>query len=173
MQDKVVLRALRMSDAEGMLEWMHDGKIASYFRTDMMERTIEDVHEFISNANENKDSLHYAICIDDGEYLGTISLKNIDLLNMQAEYAIVLRKGAQGKGIAYQATKQILDIAFKELNLQRVYLNVLADNKRAISTYTKCGFVFEGTFRQAIRILGKFRDLSWYSILKDDYIVRG
>ena len=40
----------------------------------------------------------------DDEYLGTISLKNIDLKNKNAEYAISTRKKARGTGANQQAT---------------------------------------------------------------------
>ena len=55
---------------------------------------MEDMLEFIHSASdvvEHGKSLHYAITEDGGEYLGTISLKNLDLHAKNAEYAIVLR----------------------------------------------------------------------------------
>ena len=85
------------------------------------------------------------------------------MVDKNAEYAISLRAKAQGKGIASQATTTLLKIAFEDLNLERVYLNVLSDNKRAIRLYEKIGFVYEG----------EYKALRWYSILRGEYFMRG
>lgn len=163
------IRKLNNSDALAMLEWMHDPEISSHFRTDFSRMTEKDVQKFILGAQDFQQHRHYAIVDDEDRYLGTISLKEIDLVNMKAEYAIVLRKEAMGKGVAYHASKMLLRIAFKELGLNRVYLNVLSKNKRAIELYERLGFKFEGCFRQELLINGKFEDLNWYAIIKESY----
>ncbi|MEG0091801.1 MAG: GNAT family protein, partial [Oscillospiraceae bacterium] len=58
--------------------------------------------------------------------------------------------------------------AFKELNLEKVYLNVLCDNTRAVSFYKKAGAVYEGTFAKHIKIKGQRKDLAWYCWFKED-----
>ena len=86
----------------------------------MMKTVIDDAVSFIKQSyvtNREKlysgMSIHYAIANKtDDEYYGTISLKDLSLENRIAEYAIVLRKKAQGQGIAYQATKLLLYKAF-------------------------------------------------------------
>jgi diamine N-acetyltransferase len=88
---------------------------------------------------------------------------------LKAEYAIVLRKIAQGTHVAQDASKAILDIAFNELHLHKVYLNVLTQNTRANRFYQKFGFKLEGTFRDDIKIENEFYSLNWYSILKESY----
>ena len=131
------LRELQESDAPLMLEWMHDAEIQRAFMRNMQDATIEDVLSFIADAAipeiiESGTSLHYAITDDTNEYLGTISLKDIDLHNKTVEYAIITRKKAHGKGIAFCATGLILEKAFQELKLHRVFLTVLSNNESAI-----------------------------------------
>ena len=166
----IALRRLEMKDIKGMLEWMHDDEIMSCFRMDVASE--EKMRAFIerSFSNENR---HYAIADEHDEYLGTISLKNIDQKNENAEYAIVLRREAMGMGIAQCATKQLLDIAFCELKLHRVYLNVLSENKRAIQFYEKMKFKFEGEFKQSLKVEDRYVDLSWYAVFKEDYLSAG
>ena len=62
------------------------------------------------------------------------------------------------------ATRQILDIAFRERKLNRVYLNVLAENGRANSFYRKAGFWFVRREEAAVTICGEKKDLNWYEI---------
>lgn len=166
------LRNLNCKDVNGMLEWMHDPEVNQYFRFDPSGMNEKKVLEFIEEANqlacENK-ALHLAIANDEDEYLGTISLKDINFTTRSAEYAISLRRKAQGQGVATKATKEILRKAFEELKLNRVYLNVLSRNYAAIHLYEKCGFVYEGEFREHLDIRGCIESLKWYGILLSDY----
>lgn len=168
----VRLRQLQSKDCIGMLEWMHDIDMVRYFRADMLTKTKKDVLEFINQADVvplNGRSVHYAIVEEADEYLGTISLKSINLKDRNAEYAISLRKAAQGRSVAYAATKELLNIAFNQFNLERVYLNVLSENKRAIRLYEKCGFALEGEFRNHLCLGGQYQNLRWYAMLKKEY----
>lgn len=167
------LRALVEKDAAGMLEWMHDPQIQKCFRFNTESKTMEDVISFIQTAESEPvhgKSVHLAIVNDEDEYLGTISLKEIDTTAHNAEYAISLRKCAQGKGIGALATKEILRIAFMDFKLEKVYLNVLADNEKAIRLYEKTGFVYEGLFRNHLFLNGEYKSLKWYSMLKSEYL---
>ncbi len=169
------LRKLEEKDADGMLEWMHDPQIQKYFCAAMENKTKDDVLEFIHTAEitpKHGKSIHYAITDEEDSYLGTISLKNMDMISKSAEYAISLRKSAQRKGIASKATKELLKLAFEKFYFQRIYLNVLSNNRRAIQLYEKSGFVYEGTFRRHLFIRGEYRTLIWYSILDYEYFRR-
>lgn len=166
------IRPLEIEDAPLMLEWIHDGRVNCFYRFDASKYTIENVKSFISDSMKyNKmvqpSAIHYAIAENGGEYQGTISLKNIDYINKNAEYAIVLRHSSQGKGLASKATKELLEIAFKNMGLHRVYLNVLADNYHAIRVYEKNGFEYEGKWKEHLRIKDEWKSLCWYAITSD------
>lgn len=165
----MTLRPLMEKDAQGMLSWMHDDTINSIFATDFKSFTEEKVIAFIRSSCDDKNNIHYACVNDNDEYLGTVSLKNIDTKAKNAEYAISFCKSAQGTGAAFFATKEILKIAFEQLNLERIYLNVITENGRANSFYRKFGFIYEGTFKKHILVNGKLQDLNWYRMLKEEY----
>lgn len=162
------LRLLENRDIGYILEWMHDPAVNRFFRADFSAYTEEKVREFIAGSFSDS-AKHYACADDNDEYLGTISLKNIDYAAGNAEYAVSFRKSAHGTGASLFATKEILKIAFKELGLNRVYLNVIGSNQRANAFYKKAGFIYEGTFRRHILINDVLEDLNWYGILKDEY----
>ena len=106
---------------------------------------------------------------DKDEYLGTISLKNMDLDSLTAEYAITTRKKARGKGVGFTATGILLKKAFKEYGLHRVYLNVFSDNAAAIKMYERCGFHFEGEFRDHIKRDGEYVNWKWFGMLENEF----
>lgn len=171
----IVLRELQKKDVYYMLEWMHDINIQKNFKRNMLDISFDEAEKFISDSVIpkrlfNGANLHFAITEDaNDEYLGTISLKNVDLNSASAEYAISTRKKVHGQGVAYKATNTLLKKAFLEYGLHRVYLNVLCDNIPAKKFYEKCGFKFEGEFRDAVKKGDRFVNLCWYSILKHEY----
>ncbi len=172
----IKLRELSENDAPLMLEWMHDPDIQKGFKKPMMKATMEDALAFIRkskipNQLATGDSVHFAVVnCDDNQYLGTVSLKNLDFENGNAEYAIIIRKNVQGLGIAHSATELILKKAFLEIGLNRVYLSVYSNNDSAIKLYERCGFVYEGEFREHFCIGGERVGWKWYGLLKEEYL---
>ena len=169
----IKLRELRQKDIDGMYEWIHDEKINCNFRFATKDRT--EIETFIKQSGLQREAgtdFYYAITDESDEYLGTVSLKNVDADAKTAEYAIVLRQCAQGKGVACQATDQILSIAFTRLCLKRIYLNVLTENVRACTFYEKYGFQYEGQFQNHLYINGVIHSLCWYAMSADEYLRR-
>ena len=158
------LRKLELKDAEAMLEWMHSKNVVEMLAQNFENKSLEDCKQFIKNANEDESIfLHRAICNDEDEYLGTVSLKHINMKDRNAEYAISMREKAMGTGASMYGTKEILKYAFDELHLQKVYLNVISENVRAKKFYAKAGFQYEGTAKKHIMIQGSLHDLEWYA----------
>lgn len=163
------LRELKADDASGMLEWMHDASIANVFTQRFQDVTREDALAFIQSSGADSSMLHLAIVDENDEYMGTVSLKNIDMHDLNAEYAISTRAKAHGTGLARKATQSILAVAFEDLGLNKVYLNVKCTNERAVAFYRKVGFVEEGCFRQQLRVDDDFVDLLWFGMLREDF----
>lgn len=164
----IKIRKLAEKDVPFMLEWMHDEESKSIFQAPFDAMTEEDVLKFVNNSFDD-DNQHFAIVDDkDDEYLGTISLKNIDYKNKNAEYAISTRKKARGSGCNSVASHLLLTYAFDNLGLNRVYLCVLSSNVRAQKFYEKIGFIYEGKFKNHLYQNGEFKDLLWYGVLKDN-----
>lgn len=166
------LRRLEAKDVDGMLEWMHDAEIQQNFRHPMQDCTRQDALEFIHRAlttSVDGGSVHFAIADVSDEYLGTISLKNFDMDSHNAEFALCLRRKAQGRGIGYGAIAELLRLAFFEFGLERVYLNVFSNNAPAIKLYEECGFVYEGEFKKHVFVRGEYRTLKYYRMLREEW----
>ncbi len=149
---------------------MHDVEIASVFQNSFKDVDEAMARAFVEASWSDGGNLHLAIC-DDDEYMGTVSLKDIDPVNLCAEYAISTRRKAHGTGLAKSATKDVLRYGFQEIGLHRVYLNVKSSNKRAISFYEKIGFRYEGSSRDAVKLSdGAYEDLLWFSLIECDEV---
>ena len=157
---RFALRRLEPADAVRMLEWMRDADITRYLQIGGSGTTEERVLGFIQGAADESESFHRAIADAAGEYLGTVSLKHIDREKGEAEYAISMHPSALGTGAAAEGSRQILRLAFEELGLRRVYLNVLEENRRAVKFYNKIGFRY--THATEMEYKGENKTLLWY-----------
>lgn len=162
-----MIRRIEEKDKKNMMEWMKDTDISKCFKKKFNSYTDKDIDEFIKNSftNENK---HFAFVDEHDNYLGTISLKNIDYDNSKAEVAIVARKCAQGTGEAQKALKELIEYAFNELKLHKLYVNILEENIRSRKFFTKVGFRREGVEEDALKIEEQFHSLYWFGKIKNE-----
>jgi RimJ/RimL family protein N-acetyltransferase len=162
------LRELHIEDVELMSEFLNDHDISKNFLFTRYPFSKENFIEFVKSSWGDKNNIHFAIIESSTEeYVGTVSLKNINYIDRNAEYAIVTRKKFWGTQCAFEATKQILEYGFNRLNLYKIYLNVLSSNSRAIKFYGKFGFIEENVFKDHVYVNGKFEDLHWYCIFNN------
>lgn len=104
------------------------------------------------------------------QYVGFTFLRRMDLLNRSAEFGIFLGgQDIRGQGLGTETTRLMLDYAFHELNLHRVWLMVFAFNKRAIRCYTQCGFREEGLLRESVFSGGRYHDTLIMSKLSEEF----
>lgn len=169
------MRELERKDIKSINRWRNDPELIAYlgapFRFINMDVDVEWFETYMKNrANIVRCAI---VRQDEDEILGLVTLSAIDFLNQSAELHIMIgSKLEQNSGAGTFAIRKMLDHAFYNLNLQRVELLVLVDNKRAQHVYEKCGFQREGMKRQSTYKHGKFHDMYIYSILRQEYINR-
>lgn len=166
---KVILRKLQVSDANLMLEWMSNPDIYNKMQYDHKHLDLDKCILFIKNSWEDTHNLHFAISNFNSEYMGTISLKNIDYKNKITELGIAVHPAHMGKGIASSALNEIARKAFFDLKLNKIYLCVRADNKRAVRFYEKNHLELEGCAKEHLFIKGTYEDVLWFALRKRNY----
>lgn len=138
---RVHLRPISSEDTDLILRWRSRDEIRAQLFSD--RPPTRDEHErFLARLQECRDRLEFMIVLnDDGACVGTIGLSHISPEAGEAEYGILIgEERARGKGLAREASELLLDYAFTELQLQRVTLDVFADNPSALSLYRRLGF---------------------------------
>lgn len=103
-----------------------------------------------------------------GEYLGEIVLNELEEADASMNFRIALLPGKPGNGYGTEAATLVLDHAFGELGLHRVYLDVYSFNPRAQRSYEKVGFVVEGRQRHTLYWDGEWVDSILMSVLSTD-----
>jgi methionyl-tRNA formyltransferase/RimJ/RimL family protein N-acetyltransferase len=96
----------------------------------------------------------------EGHVIGTCQLFNINWQQRSAELQIRIgNETYQNKGFGTEGVMLLCEFGFTDLNLHRIYLNVFANNTRAIKAYEKCGFMREGLLKEAAYIDGVWIDV--------------
>lgn len=130
----------------------------------------EQIQLYVEKTINDSTRRHFLICNYKNEILGEVVLMDIDEDYKSCSFRIaIFSKNNFSKGIGLKATKKALEIAFRELNLHRVELEVFDYNPRARAMYEKAGFKFEGTKREALFINGEYHDVYIMGILDDEF----
>lgn len=82
------------------------------------------------------------------EPIGTVGLYNVDRDNKTAEFGrfMIGDFNARGKGYGLESVKAICYFGFHDLGLNNIKLEVIDNNKSAISIYKKSGFEVIGEY---------------------------
>jgi RimJ/RimL family protein N-acetyltransferase len=173
---KVRLRSIERDDLPRYVEWFGDPEVRHHllvwlpFSLTQEERWFESLQGRL----ERQEEVLLAIDTIDGVHIGNVGLHAIDWKNRNAELGIVIgEKPYWGQGYGTDAVRTMLDLAFREMNLHRVFLRVDADNARGIRCYEKVGFQHEGTLREVGFRESKYFDQHMMSILASEYEIYG
>jgi len=170
--EKVRLRPIERSDLPRFVAWFGDPEVRRHlliylpFSLAQEERWFENLLERL----ERQRDLVLAIETPEKVHIGNVGLHSIDWKNRSAELGIAIgEKAYWDQGYGTDAIRTLLGLAFREMNLHRVFLRVNADNARAVRCYEKAGFRREGTLREAMFREGAYRDQYVMSVLELEF----
>ena len=117
----------------------------------------------------DKTKPNYYMILNDGETIGYFRLNNHSVENKNIYIGADIAPEFSGKGFGYLAYKEFIPQLFEMYNLNKITLEVLATNDRAIHLYKKLGFVIEGVKRDEVLKPDGYVDSIIMSILKNEY----
>ncbi len=168
----VYIREITENDTDLIIKWRNSEHVKKRFiyRKNI---TRESHTNWLNEKVKKGICKQFIIYIADIEKpIGSVYLSNIDYENQNAEYGIFIGESDElGKGYGSEAGKLILEYAFNQLKLHKVYLRVFADNLSAINSYRKIGFVQEGLLKEEVMINGRFKDLVRMSRFQYIYMI--
>jgi RimJ/RimL family protein N-acetyltransferase len=116
---------------------------------------------------------YFMIDTGDGTPIGRIEFERLSMANRNAEVMILIGEpSARGKGYGADAMVALLGYLFRQRNIHRVSLTVLAWNERAIRSYARVGFLAEGRLRDDVYADGRYQDQIVMAILRDEFEAR-
>jgi RimJ/RimL family protein N-acetyltransferase len=167
----VYLRPLERADAPRIVPWFNDPEV-----TATLERyrplDLQEEEAFIERAYRSEHDLPLGIALRETDQLiGVTGLHQIDPRNRHATFGICIgEKSEWGKGHGTEVTALMVAYAFRELNLNRVWLRVYEQNRSGIRAYEKVGFRREGVLRQDRFHEGRYWDTFVLGILRQEWL---
>lgn len=120
---------------------------------------------------QERKAFHFAVEVIAGKkIIGDTSLFDFDWTSRSAEVGISIHNsGYWGKGYGAETLDLLLHFAFRDLNMNRVELDVFDFNKRAQNCYLKVGFKEIGRKRKACFIDGQYHDIIIMDLLSEEW----
>ncbi|MBV9927539.1 MAG: GNAT family N-acetyltransferase [Acidobacteria bacterium] len=156
------LDALIERNREHIREW------SPWFKDD---RSVENTRSFIRrNLSKLAADEGFALAIwHRGEMAGQIEYNYFDWANRRTELGYWLGASFQGRGLATNSCRALIDYAFAELKLNRVEMRCGVENVRSRRIPERLGFKEEGVVRQAEWLHGRFVDMVIYGMLASEW----
>ncbi|AZA90652.1 MULTISPECIES: GNAT family protein [Chryseobacterium] len=169
--NKVVLRAIEDKDLELLHKWSNDPEINYKLGGWHFPSSMQDQQKWFNNFNLNSNNQRFAIDTEEFGLIGMVNIVDINWKDRRASTGMLLGdKDMRGKGYGVDTVMTMNKYAFEELGLMRLDTTIIANNEPSIGVYTKkCGWVIEGTKKNAY-----FRKNQWWDelivgITRDDY----
>lgn len=171
--DRIRLVALEREDLPLFVEWFNDHEVREGIMMYLPISLAQEERWFEKMLERPQDEQPLTIEVSDGDEwvkIGNMGFFNFDHHAHSAEVGIVLgNKDYWNKGYGTEAMTLLLKHGFETLNLNRIMLQVYEDNPRAIRCYEKVGYRHEGRMRQARYWKGKYLDILFMSVLKEEW----
>jgi RimJ/RimL family protein N-acetyltransferase len=159
------------TDTDIIARWSRDSQ---FWRLTYTDPAFPESAKAVRRAIEEQpiDRLSFSIhTLVDDRLIGQIGLYEVFWPHREAFMGIHIGERAfWGKGYGTDALRALLRYAFEEVNLQRVALSVLEGNERAMRSYAKCGFHYEGRQRRVWAYDGQRWDEIYMGLLREEWL---
>lgn len=118
-------------------------------------------------AAQGERRLELAIALN-GPAIGRVMLI-VDTVNRIASVGYGLLPAHWGRGFATEATVAVVDYAFEQLGLDKVWARADARNLASVRVLEKVGMQREGLLRQEVLRRGERVDRVYYGLLRDEW----
>lgn len=164
----VVLRAIERDDLPNYVRWLNDEQVLRYFGF-YRPMSLAQEERWYEKSLSDSAAVHFAVQYE-GRHVGGAGFDHIDGKNASAEVGLFIGEPELwDRGLGGDVLGTLLRYGFEQLNLNRIYLRVFADNERAVHLYEKVGFQHEGCWREHEFRHGRYHDMLWMSVLRREW----
>lgn len=149
--------ALTPKQSEDVRCWRNHPEISKYMYN--QEPISIQVHQnFIESLQQSTTRSYWAV-FDDKRGIGIMSLVRINFVHAFAFLGIYLNPDCFGTGSGTKILELLEFVAFENLKLHSLHLEVFEHNKRAIAFYERNGFIHEGCLHDYAWVSNAFHNI--------------
>jgi RimJ/RimL family protein N-acetyltransferase len=158
--DKLVLRKLRISDVEQLVEQGNDYDVHynSFF---LMKYPFgkKEAIEVIEEDKNSKNMERWGIELKEmGKIIGLIDLYNINLKSKKLKLGYWIGRTYRQKGYATEAIKKIIKYSFEKYDIDEIIATTLVSNEASMNLLKKLGFTKGKVLKNDRFLEGKYID---------------
>ena len=170
----LIIRKTAFDDLEQFYLWEQKPEVTEFFSIKEGQSRAEVYHKFFADEDDPA-AEQFTILLKDragASVIGRVVLADI-IPGWKAElWRIYIGDTAlRGKGYGRQAMEAMMEYCFKELKLERLYLDHYTGNPAGF-LYENLGFQREGVLRRNCRKNGVLYDVHLMSMLREEYLQR-
>jgi RimJ/RimL family protein N-acetyltransferase len=173
--NKVGLRAVEKSDLELLRDWRNITDFRKNFR-EVRELSMANQEKWFERLNNalQSDFMFMIVRLPDNVPLGACGLLYTNWIIRSSDFSFYIgheNKYIDNDGYADEATRLLLDYGFKNLNLNKIWMELYEFDQKKIEFFTKkFGFVKDGLLRENCFENGKYHNSWIISLLGRDYL---
>lgn len=141
----VVLRQLELSDAPALFK-AHSDQYEERPRQNAAHIDVAQTEAHIKTMLARYGAHVWAVTEDGDEALGRIAL--YVFREGVGEFGVLLRREAQGRGLASKAVELVGAYGFEKLGLHRLMADIDPDNSASLTLFIRNGYSREGVLKQ-------------------------
>ena len=170
--DRLVLRAHEPQDAERLFGYYSDPLVSLHLLTPPLDRRgaeAEIRRRLSRHAGEGRAPILTLAIELEGEMVGDLILMLQGPSCSQAEVGWVLDPRAAGRGIATEAARALVDLAFDHYGVHRVWAQLDARNERSAALCERLGMRRESHKLRDFWSKGEWTDTYEYAVLAEEW----
>ncbi len=172
---RLILRQVRMSDAQDIYEYSRDPEVARHVLWDAhtsIHQTRAYIRFLLRQYRTGQPGSFVIELARERKAIGTIGFMWINQDYRSAEVGYSLSRSYWNQGIMSEALAAVLSFGFERLHLNRIEAQHESDNPASGKVMAHCGMAYEGRMRGRIYNKGRYVDVDVYAILRDDWTAR-
>lgn len=171
---RMILRPFEEGDLADLFRLRGDPEVTRYLPHHL--DTLADATELLEKRiarrvleNEGDKINFAAVMKDTGEFIGEIGIFTVVDAPHTVEIGYVLMPEFHGKGLASEAAREMLRLAFEEGKFHRVIARCLGGNTASFKAMQRLGMRKEGEFKSAEKVGDTWHDMILCAILEDEW----
>jgi len=162
------IRSYERRDVSALFEYANNPRVSMHLRDAFpYPYTRRDAVRWVQAALDQDVETHFAIATA-AELIGGVGFQlQTDVHRKSAELGYWLGEPFWGRGIATLAVRAMVDYAFGQFDLVRLYAQVFQGNPASERVLQKAGFVHEGLLRRSVFKNDRLLDQNLYALVRE------
>ena len=170
--ERLVLRPFRHGDEHDVLAYRSREDVVRYMPTDPLRDDAAQafIAERLTATQIAADNDRIILAVEhEGQVIGDVLIKASLMADRQAEIGWAFSPDFHGRGLATEAARELLALAFGDLAMHRAWAQLDPRNAASARLCERLGMRHEAYFRQDMWFKGEWGDTAVYALLAAEW----